>query len=404
MQSKKPMNFFQNGSSYKDVYFIKVDASGHSNIVRNNPSDRVDKLFDLVEKHVYSSVEDYRNSEGCEYAGFWGWQGDGGLCVIYDRQESTSIKTAIRAAIKITGPNLESLRVHLRDLGLKGNLHLRVAIHKGHFTYKGDDKLGSIHSKDINFVAHLEAVSPVNAVTISDDVYRCSPKDISDQFTLLPFPFEGKSVYCYKPTMTASSTLEWIGNVPIENSSKLNVFCERPSEENKSLIISQAQQEVIDLGTALNTCSQYLVSTRRPDHYRQAVINLLRRGVNYTCVILDPDSAMAEQYGKSRQEDLRSRIGSALDRLKTFAELTKNEPGTFRVFAYSSMPYLATLGIDRKHHGMLLISSYLPNSTTLAIGRADTPHFLLTKALDATLYSLMDSCIDYYLNDARRIL
>ncbi len=403
-KDNQPIKFFRDGSSYDNAYFIKVDASGHSNIVRKNPADRVDKLFDLVEKHVYSSVEDYRNSEDCEYAEFWGWQGDGGLCVIYDKQESKALKTAIHSSQNIVGPNLNSLRDHLQHLGLNGELHLRVAIHKGNFRYKGDDKLGSIHSKDLNFVAHLEGVSPVDSVTISEDVYNCSPRDISQNFIRLPFPFEGKAVYCHKPTMASTSILEWIGNVPIERATKLSVYCERPSEENKALIVAQAQHQVIDLGTALNTCSEYLISNRRPDHYHQEVIKLLARGVNYTCLMLDPDSEMVKLYGDLRREDLQTKIQTSLGRLQTFAASRKNGSGIFSVFGYSTLPYLATLGIDRKSDGLLLISSYLPNSAEFGVGRADTPHLLITRAQDSRVYSLMDSCIDYYLKDARRLI
>ena len=158
--AKHAPSMFADGNSYTNVYFLKIDASGHSNIVVTNTHDRVNKLFDLLEDTVQNEVEKSRRLNTCRYAEFWGWQGDGGLCVIHDELESTALRTALDSAFGILDNQLATLQRSLRKLRMKGSLHIRVAIHKGSYTYKGDSKRGSIHSKDLNFVCHLETRTP----------------------------------------------------------------------------------------------------------------------------------------------------------------------------------------------------------------------------------------------------
>lgn len=162
---------FIDGRSYINVYFLKIDVSGHSTVVFNNPSDLADKIFDLFEESVYSAVSESKKMYNCKYTGFWGWQGDGGLCVIFDEHESIALKTAICTAMDILDHRLEPLREKLEQLNIKGEFHIRIAIHKGDFNYKGYTNRGSIHSKDLNFVSHLEGVTPKNSLTVSESIY-----------------------------------------------------------------------------------------------------------------------------------------------------------------------------------------------------------------------------------------
>src|SRR6266852_4501025 len=91
----------EDGVPYDNTYFLKIDASGHSSIVSNNPSDLTNKAFDLFERAVRAAVEDSQKLHGCSYATFWGWQGDGGLCVFYDTRESVTLDTSVSAALDI---------------------------------------------------------------------------------------------------------------------------------------------------------------------------------------------------------------------------------------------------------------------------------------------------------------
>ena len=69
--------------------------------------------------------------------------------------------------------------------------------------------------------------------------------------------------------------MDWMTKIPIADSEPVNLLARRFSENDKSQVIANANFEVIDLGTALSTCSHYLVSGKRPSHYRDAVISLL---------------------------------------------------------------------------------------------------------------------------------
>src|ERR1700676_5411045 len=89
---------FQAGQAYANVYFLKVDAKGHSQIVRQNDADKADYAFDQFEALVYESVDEAAKRCGCAYAKFWGWQGDGGLCILYDNDESKARTATLEAA------------------------------------------------------------------------------------------------------------------------------------------------------------------------------------------------------------------------------------------------------------------------------------------------------------------
>jgi len=253
---------FKNGVDYNRVYFFRVDASGHSTIVENNPDDLVNKSFDLLEQAVYSAIDENCKIYGCEYARFWGWQGDGGLCVFYDHNESTTVQTAIHSAISILEDKLKELRNHFAKLKLKGQINLRISVHKGAFTYKGDEHHGSIHSKELNFVCHLESQTPKNCLTISEDVLLCCNNEMKKIFQPLDFEFEGKKVYVFSSTYSNNFHFEWIGNVNFHDSFKATVLSQRLSEQEKTKILSHAQSEVIDVGTTHRTCSYYLRSTQ----------------------------------------------------------------------------------------------------------------------------------------------
>jgi class 3 adenylate cyclase len=399
---KRSSPLFAPGKTYANVYFLKIDASGHSRIVRSNAADLADKLFDLVESAVYESVDAERRTFDCAYAEFWGWQGDGGLCVVYDPNESTAAITALGAALNILDHKLGDLRTRLAKLNIKGELHLRIAIHKGYFTYKGTQRRGSIHSKDLNFVAHLEQVAPKDSVTVSEPVFRCCPPEVTKKFRRLDFPFEQELVYFHTSDDSNAPYFEWINNVGAAETFSTNVFCHRPSELDKSLLIKRARNEILDLGTALSTSSQYLVTTRRPTYYRTEVLRLLEDGVSYVCVVLDPNSEMATIYGDLRGEDLKRKIEESLKRLEHFASEARGCKGKFKIFLYSVMPYFATVAVDRDGKGVFIFSPYMPNARGFSLSRADAMHLLLTYDQSADLYGQLQASVErYYLGDEK---
>ena len=403
MRSKKDSPFFSDGISYINVYFMKIDASGHSNIVLKNSDDLVNKLFDLLEQTVYSAVEDNRKIHDCQYAEFWGWQGDGGLCVIYDPCESIALRTSIESATHILDYKMKELRNHLSKLKIKGDLHLRISIHKGNFTYKGHTNRGSIHSKDLNFVSHLETRTPKDSLTISKDVFDCCDTNFTDKFELLDFDFEDRKIFIYNPNLSNKTYFEWLNNISFHNSFKANVFPQRLSESEKANFIRHAKCEVIDLGTASRTCSYYLGSTQRPRYYRDQVLELLDRGVNYTCLLLNPDSEIMDVYSKLRGESLKERTIESLQRFESFAREAKDKKGHFKIYLYSQLPYFACISVDGKDNGSLIFSPYMPNFENLKIERADIMHFLISKEQGINVYDQITNCINAYLEDRSTI-
>jgi len=402
-KGKEPDTVFQEGQSYTSVYFLKVDAAGHSSIVVNNTSDLVDKVFDLFESMVFSTVKERKRLLGCAYADFWGWQGDGGLCVVYDQNESVALQTAIQSAFDILDFKLKEHQSTLARLNVKGNLHLRLALHRGSFTYKGYDRHGSIHSRDLNFVAHLEEVTPKDTLTISEDVYQRCPVDICSKFHVLEFLFEGTDIYLYSNKSMGAVMYDWISNIRIGESVAANVLPRRYSEEDKARIVQYATTEIVDLGTALRTCSYYLTSGHRPEFYRPKLIKLLDNGVNYICLALNPDSDAAKYYAALRNEDLKSDVANSISRMTRFANEVKRKPGKFELYLYSSLPYFAAIVIDRKKEGLLIYSPYMPSLSGLQIERADSPHLVLTKTKFPQLFGQIDSYVDILLKDHHTI-
>lgn len=396
---RHPDSIFNEGESLINVYFMKVDASGHSAIVRENPHDKVNTLFDLVEDSIYNVVQAKKKLYRCAYTDFWGWQGDGGLCVTYDAQESIANTTALESAIAIIEYGLPSLREDLGKQQIQGSLHLRVAIHKGAFQYK--ERHGSIHSRELNFVAHLEQVAPRDTIVISRDVFEASTPELKQRFQKLDFSFEGEEVYVYSKHFSPLTVFQWITSVPIQSSFRMNTLSQRPTQIDKAMMIRHAAREVVDCGTALNTCSNYLVTREKPGAYRQHVMELLGRGVDYICLVLNPDADITKVYQKARGEELEAKITLSIERLKSFAEDVKNLPGSFKVFSYDALPHFACIAVDRQDEGLFLVSPYMPSAADLKVERGDSMHYLLRREQDGDLYAQLNAWIEYYLTNDR---
>jgi len=394
---------FQKDRTYTDVYFLKIDASGHSSIVASNPSDVVDRVFDHFERTVVDAVDQTKQLCGCGYAEFWGWQGDGGLCVFHDASESVSQRTALQCGMDILDYRLRHMQEALTRLGANGELHVRVAIHRGTFTFKGHGRLGSIHSKDLNFVAHLETATPKDALAISKDVHDRCPSDLAEKFWLLPFNFEGSRVAVYSSRDRRDLSFDWIAYVPIAESVRINMLPRRYSEEDKSQIMQFAQLEVVDLGTALSTCAQYLLSTLRPAPYRDVVKGLIANGANYVCLVLNPDSDAAGHYAEARgEEGLIDKIRTSIKKIEKFAGSLGADKDRFELHLYSSLPHFAGIMIDRKAEGLLLFAPYLPNlGGRSLVPRADSPHFAVLRKTCPQFFTQIDNYVDVLLNDSQ---
>lgn len=386
MASEGPSEIFETGRVYKGAYLLFLDAAGYSTIVSANPLDRAALAFNLLRERAMSRLDGLARRLRCARAELWAWRGDGGFFVLHDDDESVARDVAILGGRSLIDLDLRHLREEFAQLGISGELHLRVAVHRGVFHYVGDHHVRSLHSVDINLAAHLEEATPPDMLSISEDVHRVAGPHGHD--FLLAGEHEGRRVYL-RTGRTASpgqdpaadARLTWLTHHGPPGWEAVHTFPERPSQRLKAELVDLAAQGVVDLGTALNTCSHYLLTTERPAPYRDAVLSLLRRGGFYHCIVLDPKSAAAEHLADQRQEDIPLKITRSVDRLAEFRHRHEAWTERFHVYQTASYPGFHALAVDvDTARGLILYSPYLAYTLPAAgrLERGDMPHYLVT--------------------------
>jgi class 3 adenylate cyclase len=371
---------FRANSTYDNVYFLFVDAAGYSSIVSLNPRDRAAHAFDLLRNRLVARVNELAAEHRCARTALWNWRGDGGLFAIHDENESTARDVALEAGRCMLTLDLRHLREELRLAALAGELHIRMAIHKGAIRYSSGNQSGSIHSPDINFTAHLEKATPPNCLTISEDVYRVSG-GYADLFEPVG-NYENQNIYLMQPgAEPKDARRSWLRIAGLANGVPVHAYPERPSQHEKARLIEIASSDVLDLGAALNTCAGYLVTTERPALYRDAILGFLQRGGTYRCVLLDPKSEAAGLYSKLRQEDLPKKIEQVMANFARFKQRYGYTAEGLHVYHTSEFPGLHALCIDLlSPDALILYSPYLfgTQPSTSRVERGDMPYYLAT--------------------------
>ncbi len=141
----------------------------------------------------------------------------------------------------------------------------------------------------------------------------------------------------------------------------------RLTTSEKTRFFSTAKKEMIEFGLTLNTFTSYFFH-RNEDEFKKPIHNLLKRGVNIKCYLLDPNCNEARLYFEDRkkffieeQEGL-GKIRTALGNFKTIlSEISEcGFPGTMEVFTYRHIPHQYMLAIDPyTRDGKLQVSHYL---------------------------------------------
>lgn len=372
---------FQADRTYDHVYLVFVDTAGYSTIVLSNPRDRAAHAFDLLRERMRSRIEQLAAERRCARSGVWSWRGDGGFFAVHDDSESVARDVALEAARTFLTLDLLHLRDEFARAGVGGELHLRMAVHKGTIQHTGEGRTGAIHSPDINLAAHLEKATPRDCLAISEDVYRTAGPH-AERFALVG-SHEGKRVYLMAgdggPERAAKA---WLGSRGLDGGTAVHAYPERPSSEEKARLLDAASEEVLDMGTALRTSSGRLVTTERPARYRDAVLGLLRRGGVYSCYLLDPSSDAAATLSRQYQEDMTRKIKDSLERFGRFKERYGAEAEGLRVYQTDEFPGFSALAVDmRRPDGLILYSSYLMGTGKYGvIERGDMPHHLISPA------------------------
>ena len=372
---------FTDGRAYENVYLMSVDAAGHSDIVARNPRDRVTRAFDLLETQVARRIETVAHSHSCEYAKLWHWNGDGGLIACYDARESTARDTALDAANTLITLDLRNLAGEFEHLRLEGELHLRVGVHKGTITSRGEGAEGAIRSPVINFATHLEAAAPPDTVAISGEVYQTAGSRYSANFHRVG-ALEGHEVYlATRSGSDLDASRAWIRSHGIDPHARIFGLSQRPSQSEKVRLLDTAAQDVVEIGTALHTSSKYLVTTERPDHYRQAALRYLARGGLYRCYLMDPDSDDAKRVSSERGEDLAQKVTTSLQDFELFKKTLGENADSLRVYQIPRYPGMTVFGFDMASPtGLILYSHYLPTfDLSTKVERGDMPHYLVSR-------------------------
>ncbi|WP_306750836.1 hypothetical protein [Saccharothrix yanglingensis] len=364
--------------TYDNVFLLFLDASGYSSIVGRNPRDRAAYAFDLLRTRVTARVLGVAERHGCARAELWSWRGDGGFLIVHDDDESVARDVVLEAARTILMEDLPRLREELDKAEFRGGLHVRIAVHKGPIRVPVERENGSIHSPDVNFGAHLEEVAPADRLVVSGGVYRVSGP-FAELFERVG-DFEGHEVYLMRSADDAEDGRRvWLRTAGLAGAVGVHAYPQRPSQRDKARLVETAAGEVVDLGTALNTCASLLVTTERPAVYRDAVLGFLRRGGTYRCVLLDPSSEVVALLTTLRGEDLAAKIDGSLAKFARFKE--RHGPSADRLEVYRTVAFtgMAALCSDPgTSRGLILYSPYLlgAHPTGFTVDRADMPHYL----------------------------
>ncbi|MBA6436028.1 MULTISPECIES: hypothetical protein [Streptomyces] len=372
---------FQPDHTYDQVYLLFVDTAGYSTIVRSNPRDRAAHAFDLLRERMRARIEQFSAQHRCARGDLWSWRGDGGFFAVHDDRESVARDVALEAARTFLTLDLRHLRDEFAQAGVDGELHVRMALHKGAIRHTGEGRTGTIHSPDINLAAHLEKATPPDCLAVSEDVYRTAGP-YAELFAHVG-SHEGKDVYLMAgdggPDGAAKA---WLAGRGLADGAPVQAYPERPSPQEKARLLDAAAEEVLDMGTALRTTSGRLVTTERPARFRDAVLGLLRRGGAYHCYLLDPSSDAAATLSRQYQEDMTRKIKDSLERFGRFKERYGAEADGLRVYQTEEFPGFSALTIDmRGPSGLILYSSYLMGTSRYGvIERGDMPHYLIGPA------------------------
>ncbi|MBE1498088.1 class 3 adenylate cyclase [Amycolatopsis lexingtonensis] len=383
---------FKADVTYDDVYVLFLDASGYSSIVQRNPRDRAAHAFDLLRVRLIARIEKVARDLGCARAELWSWRGDGGFFILHDDNESVTRDVTLSAGRAILTEDVPQLREELAKAEFAGELRLRLAVHKGPIRLPAD-RLASIHSPHINFAAHLEEAVPPDRLAISDAVHRVAGP-FTGEFEWVGV-FEEQQVHLMQtPGEREAGRRTWLRSTGLPGGVRIHGYPRRPSQQDKAHLVSTASEHLLDLGTTLNSCSNRLVTTDRPAVYRDAVLDFLRRGGRYRCVLLDPAGEATVIFSRLRGEQLAPKIKESLLRFKKFKQRHAADTERFEVHQAAEFPGMAALCADPGPHSLILYSPYLLGigPAAAALDRADMPHYFATPD-SGDLHRTLDAAI-----------
>jgi len=143
----------------------------------------------------------------------------------------------------------------------------------------------------------------------------------------------------------------------------------------KVAFLEGTTSEIIEMGVGLSTFASYFHKFDKA-LFKEPVRRLIRRGVSFKCLAIDPRSSAAKAYCHDRQEQHYLRDAKiAMDQLRSVRDEFVQEKlsGSFEFYTHSHVPYFhgmcSDIGYDQpSRHGRMIVSNYL-----FATKRADSP-------------------------------
>ncbi|MFM9952039.1 MAG: hypothetical protein ACKV1O_29175 [Saprospiraceae bacterium] len=170
--------------------------------------------------------------------------------------------------------------------------------------------------------------------------------------------------------------------------------------------ISGAKQEVIEFGVVLNTFAGYFFS-RNEKEFKHHVQELLAKGVNFKCYLLDPDCEETQLYFSDRAkhlpDELKSigKIREAIEKLGKVQQqfINAGYRGAFEIFAYQHIPanYFMTVDGDSPD-GKVMVSHYV-----YGLSRANCPVLEFSKKSNPALYDRYWDSLQMLAQNARQL-
>jgi hypothetical protein len=171
--------------------------------------------------------------------------------------------------------------------------------------------------------------------------------------------------------------------------------------DQKLAFLRDAKYEVIEVGIALRTLIGYFEQRPYPE-FKEPIRKLLKDGVNFKFLLLNPDSEIARKYAEDRKEpDLLENIRRSIRILCRLKDEFKAAglPGAFEIFVYSHFPSCYVMLVDpMEGEGRMLISHYL-----YATKRADAPVIEVRKSSNPILFEKYYKFVKTLLDDSKAI-
>ncbi len=159
----------------------------------------------------------------------------------------------------------------------------------------------------------------------------------------------------------------------------------------KVAFFKDAQEEVIEFGIVLNTFTTSFFS-RNKNEFRKPVCDLLSRGVDFKCYLLNPDAEETKMYFNDRAKHLPdevksvSRIREVIQKLGTVQQDCQKEEysGAFEIYTYSNIPCNYFMAVDGdSDNGKIMVSHYIYGEL-----RANCPVMEFSRKRNPEVYEL----------------